>query len=76
MATIEGYSRLYLLKHWLTDVLGGYVFGLSLLAVFVYAGRALLDVDDVDEVDDALPAQGAGAATPPALTDFHGPYAV
>jgi membrane-associated phospholipid phosphatase len=46
MATFEGYTRLYLLKHWLTDVLGGYVFGALLLAVFVFAGRALLDVAD------------------------------
>jgi membrane-associated phospholipid phosphatase len=44
MATVEGYTRLYLLKHWLTDVLGGYVFGALLLAVLIYAGRALLDV--------------------------------
>ncbi|HEU5155429.1 MAG TPA: phosphatase PAP2 family protein [Streptosporangiaceae bacterium] len=51
MVTVEGYTRLYLLKHWLTDVLGGYVFGGLLLAVFVYAGRALLDEDEEDEED-------------------------
>jgi membrane-associated phospholipid phosphatase len=43
MAVVEGYTRVYLLKHWLTDALGGYVFGGLLLIVFVYAGRALLD---------------------------------
>jgi membrane-associated phospholipid phosphatase len=43
MAVVEGYTRVYLLKHWLTDALGGYLFGGLLLIVFVYAGRALLD---------------------------------
>ena len=43
MAVVEGYTRVYLLKHWLTDALGGYVFGGLLLIVFVFAGRALLD---------------------------------
>jgi membrane-associated phospholipid phosphatase len=61
MATFEGYSRLYLQKHWLTDVLGGYVFGCLLLAVLVYAGRALLDVNAAaDESGEAI----AGAARP------------
>ena len=68
MATFEGYTRLYLQKHWITDVLGGYLFGGLLLAVFVYAGRALLDVDDGD-VDDGgaegptIVSDAAGAAT-------------
>jgi PAP2 superfamily len=58
MATVEGYTRLYLQKHWFTDVLGGYVFGCILLAVFVYAGRALLDPADSSR------AAGAGEAIP------------
>jgi membrane-associated phospholipid phosphatase len=58
MATVEGYTRIYLQMHWITDVLGGYVFGCLLLAVFVYAGRALLDVDAADNTD----AAGAAAA--------------
>jgi membrane-associated phospholipid phosphatase len=42
LAFIEGYSRTYLNKHWVTDVVGGWVFGGMLLAVTVFAGRALL----------------------------------
>jgi membrane-associated phospholipid phosphatase len=32
-ASIEGYTRIYLLKHWATDVLGGWLFGAMVLAV-------------------------------------------
>jgi membrane-associated phospholipid phosphatase len=38
---MEGYSRWYLNKHWVTDVLGGWFYGGLLLAVAVFAGRAL-----------------------------------
>jgi membrane-associated phospholipid phosphatase len=41
-AFIEGYSRWYLNKHWVTDVLGGWLYGGLLLAVVVFAGRALV----------------------------------
>jgi membrane-associated phospholipid phosphatase len=41
-AFMEGYSRWYLNKHWLTDVLGGWLYGGLLLVVAVFAGRALL----------------------------------
>jgi membrane-associated phospholipid phosphatase len=40
-AFAEGYTRWYLNKHWLTDVVGGWVYGGLLLAVAVFAGRAL-----------------------------------
>jgi membrane-associated phospholipid phosphatase len=40
-AFMEGYSRWYLNKHWVTDVLGGWFYGGLLLAVAVFAGRAL-----------------------------------
>lgn len=44
MATFEGYSRIYTQKHWITDVVGGLIFGPLLLlgvaaAVAVLAGR-------------------------------------
>jgi membrane-associated phospholipid phosphatase len=45
-AFAEGYSRWYLNKHWLTDVLGGWFYGGLLLAVAVFAGRALISRDD------------------------------
>lgn len=44
VATVEAYSRAYLQKHWLTDILGGYAYGaLALLAVV--AAIAVLDRD-------------------------------
>ena len=38
----EGYSRTYLLEHWFTDVLGGWLYGAMLLAVFGTATTALV----------------------------------
>jgi membrane-associated phospholipid phosphatase len=44
LATVEGYSRIYVQKHWFTDVVAGVLFGPALfagfaLAVCVLAGR-------------------------------------
>lgn len=36
-AFVEGYTRTYLLKHWVSDVAGGWLFGAMLLAVFAAA---------------------------------------
>ncbi len=41
-AFVEGYTRWYLSKHWITDVYGGWIYGYLLLAVLVYAGWSLL----------------------------------
>ncbi|HEV7932294.1 MAG TPA: phosphatase PAP2 family protein [Actinomadura sp.] len=56
LAFAEGYTRTYLNKHWVTDVLGGWAFGFMLLVVVVFAGRALL----------APGAQVTGRTQPPA----------
>jgi membrane-associated phospholipid phosphatase len=50
---VEGYTRTYLNKHWVTDVLGGWLFGAMLLAAAVFAGRALLP----DPAPSVLPAE-------------------
>lgn len=36
-AFVEGYTRIYLLEHWFTDVVGGWIFGCLLLGVLVAA---------------------------------------
>jgi len=41
LATAEAYSRTYLLKHWFTDVVGGVIYGLLLLAIAA-AGLGIL----------------------------------
>ncbi|WP_435822881.1 phosphatase PAP2 family protein [Micromonospora arborensis] len=35
LVSVEGYTRVYAEKHWLTDVLGGWIFGALLLGVLV-----------------------------------------
>ncbi|GAB4101120.1 hypothetical protein GCM10028790_01380 [Micromonospora taraxaci] len=35
LVSVEGYTRIYAEKHWLTDVLGGWIFGALLLGVLV-----------------------------------------
>jgi len=42
LAYTEGYTRIYLLKHWATDAVGGWVFGAMVLAVVVAAVTTLL----------------------------------
>lgn len=57
LAAVEAYSRTYLLKHWITDVAGGLIYGaMALLAVI--ATIAVLDrrspVHDYRQVDPSL----------------------
>jgi membrane-associated phospholipid phosphatase len=40
-AWLEGYARTFLLQHWLTDVVGGWIVGALLLGTFVLAAAAL-----------------------------------
>lgn len=41
-AYLEGYARTYLLEHWFTDVVGGWLYGALLLATFGTATTALV----------------------------------
>ena len=49
MSSIEAYARIYNLEHWVTDVVGGVIFGSCGLAVMI----SVFSVLDRDEVQPA-----------------------
>ena len=67
----EAYSRLYLGKHWISDIVGGLVFGVLLLVVFIAATQVLDRPDRVaDEPEQGVGATFAGSGAPlPRLDD-------
>ena len=58
----EAYSRLYLGKHWLTDIIGGVVFGIILLFVLIAAAQMLDRPDREGEVAEVVAIRGTSAA--------------
>lgn len=61
--SIEGYTRMYAEKHWLTDVIGGYTFATLLIAAWAFALWTLTGRTARPEPD---PPTGSAAAAPPA----------
>jgi membrane-associated phospholipid phosphatase len=53
LASYEGYSRIYVQKHWLTDVLCGLLFGPALLFGYALAVGVLVGPAKRAEVDRA-----------------------
>ncbi|GAA1783084.1 phosphatase PAP2 family protein [Actinomadura chokoriensis] len=53
-AFLEGYTRWYLSKHWITDVYAGWIYGYLLLGVAVFAGWSLL----AERTDGEPPGDG------------------
>lgn len=53
LATYEGYSRIYVQKHWLTDVISGLMFGPALFAGFALAVCVLAGRDEAAEKPEA-----------------------
>ena len=62
----ESYSRLYLGKHWISDIFGGLVFGVILLLVLIVAAQMLdrSDGERENAVEVSTNARFAGAADP------------
>jgi membrane-associated phospholipid phosphatase len=52
----EAYSRLYLGKHWISDIFGGLVFGAILLAVLIAATQILDQPDPAPTIPDVSQA--------------------
>jgi PAP2 superfamily len=57
-ASVQAYARLNNLEHWTTDVVGGAIYGLLLLAMMIFAYSALTRVQP-------LPAPASMPASPP-----------
>jgi membrane-associated phospholipid phosphatase len=64
LATVEGYSRIYVQKHWITDVIAGTLFGPAL-----FFGYALAVCTLVGRYPTTPPATPAAAGEPASVAD-------
>jgi membrane-associated phospholipid phosphatase len=58
----EAYSRLYQGKHWISDIIGGLVFGVILLFVLIAATQLLDRPDNAVEATEIVGISGTSAA--------------
>jgi undecaprenyl-diphosphatase len=65
LAFNEGYSRVYLGMHWMTDVLSGWLYGCLLLVVFITAVRVVAGPARVPQAAAGEPAGPRPATTAP-----------
>ena len=66
LATVEGYTRIYVQKHWFTDVVAGVLFGPALFAGFALAVCVLAGRHPRTDRSDRVAAE---PAVPPASAD-------
>lgn len=61
---VEGYSRLYLGRHWAVDIFGGWLVGAMVLATFIFAAQALRSTADAKVAADRPPSVRVRALQP------------
>ena len=64
-AFVEGYSRLYLGRHWAVDIVGGWLLGALVLASFIFAAQALRPAVQASAGTNWPQADFVAAALPP-----------
>lgn len=65
LLSIQAYARIYNLEHWLTDVIGGTVFGVLLIAVMASCLRVLHRAPSASGQLRAVPLSGSDPAVGP-----------